>query len=605
MKKFTLVFGLMITAFSLLVFIGCPLDGENGQIQPGGPEASQTSYLEARALMNDLFDMDVEHAELIDEMYDLLLISVFHDPNNTDAILYLAFFDIMHFLVDDDVQGVFTDGFGFENYPKDMQEMYISLVEMVTGTLSPESFWKDYSEDDTPLLLPFMTNFNINDPAPEDFISHMLGQLLESEYNLNDVFANINNALGSSFERTMELIENLDANAKFAVTQTTFPEFEDDDDYDWEDGEAFYFTAAEAKILGSQLYMIRAYGNMLNALELGFNLEAIIEYDDDSWEFIEYSYETKFFADNFLQADEESIAYLSAAKEDILKANRMVRSAFEEISERTEEDDDLVLSPSSELFSMVNQEFDDVEILWDDFENILNFMINWLDAEYESIHAGGGELAVFPFLDMSEAGEKDMEEVLREYFEKYADSGNWPSEAEIVFVSDKDITGIFVTAAAFDLGVVFSSELNLLGSLLSVGADGEPKFYEIVFGDNGEEGQAPDIDSIEVVTETESEKPYFLKIPDLTFNGLVDQSNNPFESWNDVNDLIFEMGMYLVEENGAVSLYINEMLFAHVLDVVDDEEEWVSRRVLDDGESFWIIAFEAALAAAEAAEIFD
>lgn len=575
MKRRTLLYLLMTVLLTVsFVFAGCDMfggdsgdtgdtgdtgdAGDSGDSGDTGDSGGTDSYEEARLLMNGMLagDPDVD----VNEIYNLLVSAVADDPDHTDAILSLAFFDIMSFLVHEDVSNIMTDGFGYTEYPENVQELYETMLETneMFNPSDPPSrgFWTEGGGAVFPVLANFSAEEGFN---PQDYLLQVADNLGSSVYSLDDVADGILGALGDSFDRTIANINGLSSNGLFAVTADSVPPDAEDDVFsDIQDELPLYFTAAEAKLMAAPLYMVRAFANMIMAVNYSLDISVVIDgldLDTGSFELAESP-----FLDSFLQADSDWAAYMEAARDDIIAANRMTEAALAAISARTAADEDLVFSPVSPLFT--NAEGGPT---WESVVDAASFLQILLNKEYASIDAGGGTLVVVP----NDAMDFDSMEA---FIAHYADEANWPEAADVQ-ITESEVGGETVyslepAAVAHDPGLFLSSEFGLLNLILEVDADGEPTVYVDSSGDTS--------GTMAVAGASyDSAEAYYLKVPDVTFNGLISADNNPKVSVAElqtyVNELLAEamntdlsslpaLPLVMKEVGSSIEVYVWEMM---------------------------------------------
>ncbi len=513
---------------------------------------SNAKFSEAMMLIETMFSED---APVVNTryLYNTLTEAVALNPNNIDAILTLGMFDLVKFLIDEDLQTVMREGIGFTTYPSTEQELYADILSVIYGFVPNgyNNFFKEHTynkgeDSEYTIFLPVLSGYMTSDGDGLAYLLQMFSNLAAKGYDIDDVFDGILDSLGHSFDRTVNNIDSITDEARSQVATV----------YD----DPYYVSKAEAQLISSQLYTIRALASLFNAIELGFDIENILDnitYDASNHS-IEFATPTiSPFADGFLQADSEAgLAYIASAKQDILKANELMSEALDAIKERTSSDDDLFVRPGSELFSNTSNGWtpNDMHLSWDEFTDILEVTNILLAKEKASIEAGGGTKVVIPIeiFEKIQYDSREDEYVFTNFapiFATYSNLNNWPTVAAM------DLnTGL--NAVAFDAGVVFTGEFNLLATVLEIDrATGEPVLY--YYNESN--------DTFSEATAFISGEYAYIKIPDITLGGFIDKANSPY-LWSELEEMgqpaPFSQDYLMIrEEDDAVAIYLLENLF--------------------------------------------
>lgn len=512
--------------------------------------ASDEKYGEALALIDTML---VTQAPAVDTryLYDTLTESVSLNPNNMDAVFALGMFDIMKFLLDDKVQVLMREGIGFTNYPGTEQELYADILTMMYGFV-PNGFNKFFTEygygegeDYYTVVLPLLSGYLTSDGKTPAYLLQIFSNLVESGYDVDDVFDGILDSLGRSFERTVNNINSFSDDARMHVLSI--------------DATSYSIAKPEAQLLASQLYTLRALASIFNAIELGFDIQNILEsisYDvtENSVEFATPA--TSPMANGFLQADETGMAYIEAAKTDILTASTLMIEALDAIAARTSDDADLLVNPDGAWLDVSDNGWTSLDPTpsWNELMDVFAVVKTLLLQEKASIEAEGGTQIVIPY-DIGDYYFYQDEEPYDEWydygalFSTYADPLDWPTQADMSLE-----TGL--NAIAFDLGIFFTREFNLLATLLQIdSATGEPVMYRYNESTN----------SFAVATEYVDGVGAYVKIPDATIGGIIDKADVPV-SWSTLEEQFLpapfaQQPIMIREEGNAVAFYILEYAF--------------------------------------------
>nr|WP_321307366.1 hypothetical protein [uncultured Sphaerochaeta sp.] len=512
--------------------------------------ASDEKYGEALTLIDTML---VTQAPAVDTryLYDTLTESVSLNPNNMDAVFALGMFDIMKFLLDDEVQVLMREGIGFTNYPGTEQELYADILTMMYGFV-PNGFNKFFTEygygegeDYYTVVLPLLSGYLTSDGKTPAYLLQIFSNLVESGYDVDDVFDGILDSLGRSFERTVNNINSLSNDARMHVLSI--------------DDTSYSIAKSEAQLLASQLYSLRALASIFNAIELGFDIQNILDglsynITDNSVDFDTPA--TSPMANGFLQADETGMAYIEAAKTDILTANTLMIEALDAIAARTSDDADLLVNPDGAWLDDVNDGWTSLDPTpsWDELMDAVAVVKTLLLQEKASIEAEGGTQIVIPY-DIGDYYFYQDEEPYDEWydygalFSTYADPLDWPTQADMSLE-----TGL--NAIAFDLGIFFTREFNLLATLLQIDpATGEPVMYRYNESTN----------SFAVATNYVDGVGAYVKIPDATIGGIIDKADVPV-SWSTLEEQFLpapfaQQPIMIREEGNAVAFYILEYAF--------------------------------------------
>ncbi len=543
---------------------------------------SRDKYDEALSLMQTML---VSQAPIVDTryVYDTLTEAVMMDPDNMDAVFSLGMFDLIKFMLDDEIQVLMREGIGYSKYPSTEQELYANILSVIYGFVPNgfNRFFKEYTyrvgeDDEYSMVIPLLSGYVVSDGEGPAYLLQMFKNLVENGYDVDDVFDGILDSLGRSFERTVNNISALSEDARMHVGNI--------------DSTSYSIAKPEAQLLASGLYALRALASLVNSIELGFDIQNILDgiTYDASTNSIDFSYpEEPPFKDGFLQADEKGFAYITAAKEDLLTANVLMLEALEAIEARTDADDDLFVNPSSPVFDDQDNGWmtNDPTPSWNELLDVITVFKTFLNKEKASIEAGGGTLVVIP-TDLYDYFYWDCSgsECIHWYdlgalFAHYAQEGNWPTEADISMNSGPK-------AMAFDLGVFFTQEFNLLATLLELGSDGEPVLY---YYDEA-------TDTFTEATAYDISKVAYLKIPDATIGGLFDKSNAPV-SWSELEEAsesapYMEQVVYLREEDDAVALYVLEHVLTGQLSYPLSFHALTSKDTVEVAKGYFITDFE-------------
>lgn len=541
---------------------------------------SRDKFEEAYSLMQTML---VSEAPIVNTryVYDTLTEAVMMDPDNMDALFSLGMFDLIRFMLDDEIQVLMREGIGFSEYPSTEQELYANILSIIYSFVPNgfNRFLKEYTyrtgeDDEYSLVLPLLSGYVVSDGEGPAYLLQIFKNLVESGYDVDDVFDGILDSLGRSFERTVNNLSALSEDARMHVGSI--------------DSTSYSIAKPEAQLLASGLYALRALASLVNSIELGFDIQNILDgiTYDASTNRIDFSYpEEPPFKDGFLQADERGFAYITAVKEDLLTANALMLEALEAIEARTAADDDLIVNPDSPVFDVQDNGWmtNDPTPSWNEFLDVIKVVKIFLNKEKASIEAGGGTLIVIPtdLYDYFYWNDDDHEWYynLGDLFAYYAQEVNWPTEADVSMNAGPK-------AMAFDLGVFFTKEFNLLATLLELGNDGEPVLY--YYDKNSKiftEATAYDITKVA-----------YLKIPDITIGGLLHKSNAPV-SWSELEEFsesapFLEQVYYLREDGDAVALYVLEHVFTNPVSYPLSFHALTPKNALGDAKGYFITEFE-------------
>ncbi|MFA6785417.1 MAG: hypothetical protein WCR13_11015, partial [Sphaerochaeta sp.] len=146
-------------------------------------DGSEAKFNEARSLIETMI---VSDAPIVNTryVYNTLTEAVALNPNNMDAVLTLGMFDLVRFLLDDEIQTVMREGFGYTNYPSTEQELYADILSLIYGFVPNgyNRFFKEYihhegEAEEYPMLAPLLSGYLTSDGEGPAYLLQMFSNL--------------------------------------------------------------------------------------------------------------------------------------------------------------------------------------------------------------------------------------------------------------------------------------------------------------------------------------------------------------------------------------------------------------------------------------------